>query len=72
VQPGFDAAEPNTAEPSTADRTRVAELLGAAPVSIDDLVRLSQVSPTIVRAVLLELDIAGRLERHGAGLVSRL
>jgi DNA processing protein len=41
-------------------------------VSIDDLVRLSHTSTTIVRNVLLELEIAGRLERHGAGLVSLL
>ena len=44
----------------------------ADAVSIDDLVRLSQTSPAIVRSVLLELEIAGRLERHGAGLVSLL
>jgi DNA processing protein len=27
-------------------------------------------SPAIVRTVLLELELAGRLERHGGGLVS--
>ena len=63
---------PPDTEPSTNDRARIVELLGPAPVSVDDLVRLSRTSPTVVRAVLLELDIAGRLERHGAGLVSRL
>jgi DNA processing protein len=47
-------------------------LLGTTPVSLDDLVRLSQTSPAIVRTVLLELEIAGRLERHGASLVSLL
>jgi DNA processing protein len=31
---------------------------------------MSQSSPSIVRAVLLELEIAGRLERHGGALVS--
>jgi DNA processing protein len=45
-------------------------LLGPAPIQIDDLVRLSQSSPAVVRMVLLELEIAGRLERHGGGLVS--
>jgi DNA processing protein len=35
-------------------------------------VRLSQTSPAIVRTVLLELEIAGRLERHGGSLVSLL
>jgi DNA processing protein len=38
-------------------------------VALDDLVRLSLTSPAIVRTVLLELEIAGRLERHGGGLV---
>ena len=37
---------------------------------MDDLVRLSKTSPRVVRMVLLELEIAGRLERHGGGLVS--
>jgi DNA processing protein len=41
-------------------------------VSVDDLVRLSRSSATNVRGVLLELEIAGRLTRHGAGLVSLL
>jgi DNA processing protein len=39
-------------------------------VSIDDLVRLSRSSPAIVRTVLLELELAGRLERHGGGMIS--
>ncbi len=56
--------------PPDGQRTRLIALLGPAPVSIDDLVRFSNTSPTIVRSVLLELEIAGRLERHGAGLVS--
>jgi predicted Rossmann fold nucleotide-binding protein DprA/Smf involved in DNA uptake len=34
------------------------------------LVRLSQSSPTVVRTVLLELELAGRLERQGGALVS--
>jgi DNA processing protein len=57
-------------EPGADERARIIALLGPTPVGIDDLVRLSGSSPAIVRAVLLELDIAGRLERHGGGLVS--
>ena len=64
-----DVALP-VSEPATSDRARIIGLLGPTPVSIDDLVRLSNSSPTIVRMVLLELDIAGRLERHGGGLIS--
>ena len=45
-------------------------VLGPSPLSIDDLIRMSGASPTIVRTVLLELELAGRLERHGGGLVS--
>ena len=59
-----------TAEPAPDERARIINLLGPAPVQIDDLIRLSKSSPAVVRMVLLELDIAGRLERHGGGLVS--
>jgi DNA processing protein len=63
---------PPPTEPVNDERNRLVELLGPAPVSIDDLVRLSRSSATHVRSVLLELEIAGRLVRHGAGLVSLL
>jgi DNA processing protein len=58
------------ANPAADERARVLDLLSPTPVSIDDLVRLSKASPRVVRIVLLELEIAGRLERHGGGLVS--
>jgi predicted Rossmann fold nucleotide-binding protein DprA/Smf involved in DNA uptake len=58
------------AEPASDERTRILALLGPTPVLIDDLVRLSKGSPSAVRMVLLELEIAGRIERHGGGLVS--
>jgi DNA processing protein len=63
---------PAATEPGVDERARLISLLGPTPVLIDDLVRLSRASPTIVRTVLLELEIAGRLTRHGAGLVSLL
>jgi DNA processing protein len=58
------------AEPDTDERSRIVGLLSPSPVSLDDLVRLSGTTPAIVRTVLLELEIAGRLVRHGGGLVS--
>jgi DNA processing protein len=61
-----------TAEPGADQRTRIIGLLGLTPVPIDDLIRLSGASPAIVRTVLLELELAGRLERHGGALVSLL
>jgi DNA processing protein len=60
------------AKPGTGDRSRIVSLLGPTPALIDDLIRLSGSSPAIVRTVLLELELAGRLERHGGGLVSLL
>jgi DNA processing protein len=70
-EPEPEDAEPaHAAEPAADERTRIVGLLSPTPVLIDDLVRLSQTSPRVVRMVLLELEIAGRLERHGGGLVS--
>ena len=69
-EPAREAARGPGAEPGEDERSRIISLLGPTPVAIDDLVRLSGTSPAIVRAVLLELEIAGRLERHGGSLVS--
>ncbi len=59
-------------EPETVERARIVALMSPTPVSIDDLVRLANAAPRVVRMVLLELEIAGRLQRHGGGLVSLL
>jgi DNA processing protein len=67
VSPGRQGSEPAPDE-----RSRIVGLLGPTPVGLDDLVRLSGSSPAVVRTVLLELELAGRLERHGGGLVSLL
>jgi DNA processing protein len=71
-EPPQEPLAPADMEPGADERARLIALLGPTPVLIDDLVRLSRTSPTIVRTVLLELEIAGRLTRHGAGLVSLL
>ena len=72
-QPGSEpiGAE-ETAEPDADARERLVALLGPAPVGIDDLVRLSGEPPAVVRTILLELELAGRLERHAGGQVSLL
>lgn len=69
-EPERTPAAPADIEPGDDDRARIVSLLGPTPTALDDLVRLSGASPAIVRTVLLELEIAGRLERHGGGLVS--
>jgi DNA processing protein len=61
---------PSYDEPDNTDRTRIVGLLGPSPIGLDDLIRMAGTSPAVVRTVLLELELAGRLERHGGGLVS--
>ena len=65
-------ALPAPAEPDASIRERIIALLGPTPVAIDDLVRLSGTCPAAVRTTLLELEIAGRLERHAGGLMGVL
>jgi DNA processing protein len=53
-------------------RLEVEGLLGPEPVAVDELVRQCQLSAPSVRAALLELELAGRLERHPGNRVSLL
>ena len=69
-EPPGEPPTPHDSEPAADERIRIIALLGPTPVSLDDLVRLSHTRPAVVRTVLLELELAGRLERHGGGLVS--
>jgi DNA processing protein len=48
----------------------VEELLGPSPVPVDEIIRLSGASSGAVQVALLELDLAGRLERHAGNKVS--
>ncbi|MDH3595971.1 MAG: DNA-processing protein DprA [Rhodospirillales bacterium] len=45
-------------------RRSIEELLSPAPVAVDELVRQCHLSPAVVNTVLLELELAGRAERH--------
>jgi DNA processing protein len=45
-------------------------MLTIAPVAVDELIRQSGASASAVQLALLELEIAGRLQRHAAGRVS--
>ena len=64
------AAPGAAADADEAERRRVADLLAATPGPVDELVRQSGVPPATVQTVLLELELAGRLERHAGGRVS--
>ncbi|MHA6722164.1 DNA-processing protein DprA [Sphingomonas sp. RS2018] len=65
---GFDGPPPDDA--SDAERARITQLLGPVPVGVDELIRQSGCSPSAAQMVLLELELAGRLERHAGGRVA--
>ncbi|QEX16350.1 hypothetical protein FRZ44_16430 [Hypericibacter terrae] len=69
-----DGLEPagNGAAAAVEPTRKLAELLGSAPVSVDELVRRCQMSPPVLRAALLDFELAGRLERHPGDRVSLL
>ena len=64
--PDFSATPP----PGEDDRARIVEALGPVPVAVDEIIRHTGLHPAQVFMVLLELDLAGRLERHAGGAVS--
>ena len=59
-----------TRAPDEDERAQVLSALGPSPVEIDDIVRHTGLPAQLVYYVLLELDLAGRLDRHSGGLVS--
>ena len=72
LQNGQQLSEISQEFPDDTTFRTVAELLGPAPVMVDELVRQCHLSAPTVRAVLLELELAGRLERHPGNRVSLL
>ena len=51
-------------------RDTITGLLNVTPVPIDEVIRQSDLPAPVVQTVLLELELAGRLERHAGGKVS--
>ena len=49
---------------------RALDYLGPTPIGVDDLIRLSQLTPAHVVTILLELELAGRIDRHAGNRVS--
>ena len=63
----YEAAGPTDCEDAVGI---VEELLGPSPAPVDEIIRLSGASSGAVQMALLELDLAGRLERHAGNRVS--
>ena len=67
-----DETRLGAADPGDDGRSRIMSLLGPVPVTIDDVVRASGLGVAAVRVALLELELAGRLQRDPGGRVSLL
>ena len=61
---------PEDDEAPASARDAVTALLGPSPVPVDMLVRQSRLTPAMVATILLELELAGRLERQPGNRVS--
>ncbi|WP_319414224.1 DNA-processing protein DprA [uncultured Cohaesibacter sp.] len=64
------SGQPPASEPEETSKNRFIQSLSLTPIAIDDLVRQSSLTMGQVQLLLLELDLAGRLERHGNQTVS--
>jgi DNA processing protein len=75
-QPEADEPEEDGGErmlaplPNDDERLTIVQALGPTPVEIDDIIRHTGLPAATVYLVLLELDLAGRLDRHAGGFVS--
>jgi DNA processing protein len=49
---------------------RVAQVLGPAPLAVDELIRECNAAPSDVQAALLELELAGRIDRQTGNRVA--
>lgn len=63
---------PTLAQPNTQARQLVLQALGPTPTDVDDIIRATGLEIRIVTVILLELDLAGRLERHPGNRVSHI
>ncbi|QDG77986.1 DNA-processing protein DprA [Labrenzia sp. PHM005] len=59
-------------EPDDTLRTKIISALGPTPVDLDELIRFSGAPPRMIHIILLELELAGRLERHRGNKISLL
>lgn len=71
--PAFaQSAASDDREGTASARAQIIERLSPTPVAVDELIRQCQFSPAMVVTILLELELAGRLERHPGNQVSIL
>jgi len=70
LQPAYDLDAASLSDEPIDGAPDIASMLTTAPVSIDELIRQTGGGTAAVQLSLLELEIAGRLQRHSGGRVS--
>jgi DNA processing protein len=68
--PNWPAADNVDAVRDDAGIGLILERLGPTAVAVDELVRQCHLSAAVVATLLLELELAGKVERHPGNLVS--
>lgn len=74
---GDEPTVPKTAPSGTSHtvektQAQLLDLLSAAPLAIDALIQVSNLPAAMVTSLLIELELAGRVERHPGNRVSRI
>ncbi len=65
------AATPEPDAPAPQAQRRLVAMLGPTPVHVDELVRETGLAARSVATLLLELELAGRIERHPGNRIAR-
>jgi len=68
-EPAFDVGSVEE-EPSNGDRARLIEALSPTPIAVDNLIATTRLSVSSIQTLLLELDLAGRIEWSSGQLVA--
>ena len=66
----FEPEHTMSLPPGDDQREAILELLGPSPVEIDEIIAHTGIAPSKVFLAVLELDLAGRIERHSGNRVS--
>lgn len=71
---GGEFTKPPMQRPDEAEidrhRDRVLQLLSPVPTPVDELLRQAELTPPVLFTILLELELAGRLQRYAGGRVA--
>lgn len=66
----FEDADEMTLPPDDNSRAHIVSLLSPSPTDLDEIIAHTALKPAQVALVILELDLAGRIERHSGNRVS--